>query len=90
MDRMATSSDTSARSGADTPGGGIRGNPAVAIGGMVMGLLSWSDIWIYLIANFAGGAAAAAVFLYTQPGEKERGDVRAAEPGGDVPEGGRV
>ena len=65
-------------------------NPAVAIGGMVMGLLSWSDIWIYLIANFAGGAAAAAVFLYTQPGEKERGDVRAAEPGGDVPEGGRV
>jgi aquaporin Z len=65
-------------------------NPAVAIGGMVMGLLSWGDIWIYLIANFAGGAAAAAVFLYTQPGEKARGDVRAAEPGGDVPEGGRV
>jgi aquaporin Z len=65
-------------------------NPAVAIGGMVMGLLSWGDIWIYLIANFAGGAAAAAVFLYTQPGEKARGDVRAAEPGGDVPESGRV
>jgi aquaporin Z len=61
-------------------------NPAVAIGGMVMGLLSWSDIWIYLLANLAGGAAAAAVFLYTQPAEKVSGDTRAAEPGGEVPE----
>jgi aquaporin Z len=56
-------------------------NPAVAVGAMVMGLLSWSDIWIYLIANLLGGAAAAWVFLYTQPGEKVGGDVRAAEPG---------
>jgi len=56
-------------------------NPAVAVGAMVMGLLSWSDIWIYLIANLLGGAAAASVFMYTQPGEKVRGDARAAEPG---------
>lgn len=55
-------------------------NPAVAIGAMVMGLLSWGDIWIYLIANLLGGAAAATVFLYTQPAEKEFGDTRAAEP----------
>jgi aquaporin Z len=55
-------------------------NPAVAIGAMVMGLFSWSDIWIYLLANLLGGAAAAAVFLYTQPGEKALGDTRAAEP----------
>jgi aquaporin Z len=55
-------------------------NPAVAIGAMVMGLLSWSDIWIYLLANLAGGLAAGAVFLYTQPGEKVTGDIRAAEP----------
>jgi len=34
-------------------------NPAVAIGAMVMGLLSWSDIWVYLLANLLGGAAAA-------------------------------
>ena len=54
-------------------------NPAVAVGAMVMGLLSWGDIWIYLLANFAGGAAAAFVFLYTQPAEKVGGDVRAAE-----------
>jgi aquaporin Z len=56
-------------------------NPAVAVGAMVMGLLSWSDIWIYLIANMLGGAAAASVFLYTQPGEKVLGDRRAGEPG---------
>jgi aquaporin Z len=60
-------------------------NPAVAIGGMVMGLLSWGDIWIYLIANLVGGAAAASVFLYTQPAEKESGDTRAAEPE-DIPD----
>ena len=62
-------------------------NPAVAVGAMVMGLLSWGDIWIYLLANLAGGAAAALVFLSTQPAEKTRGDVRAAEPGADVPTG---
>jgi aquaporin Z len=55
-------------------------NPAVAIGGMVMGLLSWSNIWVYLIANLLGGAAAAAVFLYIQPAGKDWGDTRAAEP----------
>lgn len=55
-------------------------NPAVAVGAMVMGLLSWSDIWLYLLANLLGGAAAAWVFLYTQPGEKVLGDTRAAEP----------
>jgi aquaporin Z len=55
-------------------------NPAVAIGAMVMGLLSWSDIWVYMVANLLGGAAAAWVFLYTQPAEKLRGDARAAEP----------
>ena len=61
-------------------------NPAVAIGAMVMGILSWGDIWIYLLANLAGGAAAAFAFLYTQPGEAPAGDRRAAEP--DVGAGG--
>jgi aquaporin Z len=54
-------------------------NPAVAIGAMVMGLLSWSDIWVYLLANLLGGVAAATAFLYTQPAEKVGGDIRAAE-----------
>ena len=47
-------------------------NPAVAIGAMVMGLFAWGDIWIYLLANFAGGAAAAFVFLFTLPRETSR------------------
>lgn len=55
-------------------------NPAVAIGAMVMGLLSWGDIWVYLLANLAGGATAGVVFLFTQPAEKRGGDARAAEP----------
>jgi aquaporin Z len=41
-------------------------NPAVAVGAMVMGLFSWTDLWIYLLAGFGGGAAAAYAFLATQ------------------------
>jgi aquaporin Z len=40
-------------------------NPAVALGATVMGLFSWAHIWVYLLANFAGGAAAAAAFRLT-------------------------
>src|SRR5437763_4988396 len=50
--------------------GGISGgafNPAVALGASVMGIFKWSNLWIYLIANFLGGAAAGFAFLYTQP-----------------------
>lgn len=62
------------------PVSGAAFNPAVAVGAMVMGLLSWGDIWVYLLANLAGGAAAGSVFLFTQPAEKPGGDARAAEP----------
>lgn len=61
--------------------GGISGgafNPAVAVGLMVTGLFEWSDIWIYLLADFLGAAAAATAFLYVLPGEKPAGDVEAA------------
>ena len=37
--------------------GGISGgafNPAIALGAMVTGLFEWSNIWIYLLADFAG------------------------------------
>lgn len=37
-------------------------NPAVAIGVTIMGLSAWPDIWIFLVANFAGGAVAAYTF----------------------------
>ncbi|MCC6166940.1 MAG: aquaporin [Caldilineaceae bacterium] len=52
--------------------GGISGgafNPAVAIGITVMGLSSWANIWIYAVANFLGGAAAALVFRAVSPGD---------------------
>ncbi|HEY4301740.1 MAG TPA: aquaporin [Candidatus Didemnitutus sp.] len=42
--------------------GGISGgafNPAVAVGICTMGIVAWSAFWIYLVANFAGGAVAA-------------------------------
>jgi aquaporin Z len=60
--------------------GGISGgvfNPAIAVGGMVTGLLRWSNIWIYLIADFLGGAAAALTFRYVSPAAKAAGDVQA-------------
>jgi aquaporin Z len=61
--------------------GGISGgafNPAIAIGAMVTGLFEWSNIWIYLIADFLGAAVAAFAFLYVLPAEKEIGDIEAA------------
>jgi aquaporin Z len=52
----------------DISGGAF--NPAVAVGISLIGLASWSDIWIYLVANFAAGAAAALVFKALNPGDK--------------------
>ena len=45
-------------------------NPAVAIGISVMGLSAWSNIWIYLVANLLGGAAAAGTFKFLNPEDK--------------------
>lgn len=45
--------------------GGISGgafNPAVAVGISFMGLASWSNIWIYFLAEFVGGVVAAVAF----------------------------
>jgi aquaporin Z len=53
-------------------------NPAIAVGAMVTGLLEWSNIWIYLIADFLGAAAAAFTFLFVLPAEKMAGDIEAA------------
>jgi aquaporin Z len=45
-------------------------NPAVAVGISIMGLSAWSNIWIYLVANFAGGALAASTFRCLNPEDK--------------------
>ena len=53
--------------------GGISGgafNPAVAIAAPLMGLMDWSNIWIHISADFAGGALAAVVFNILNPDDK--------------------
>jgi aquaporin Z len=45
-------------------------NPAVAVGITVLGLSSLVNIWIFLVANFAGAAVAAGVFKLVYPGDK--------------------
>jgi len=53
--------------------GGISGgafNPAVAVGVTVMGLQSMANIWIFLVANFAGGVAAATIFKAINPQDR--------------------
>ena len=54
--------------------GGLSGaafNPAVAIGVMIAGLLSWSTIWIYLLANLVAGALAGYAFRVLNPDNLE-------------------
>lgn len=48
-------------------------NPAVAFGAMLMGLINWTDFWIYLIANLLGGVVAALVFRYLNPDDDTKG-----------------
>jgi aquaporin Z len=41
-------------------------NPAIALGATIIGAFEWSNIWIYLVADFLGGAAAAGAFMFIQ------------------------
>lgn len=45
-------------------------NPAVAVGISLMGLSSWLNIWIYLVAEVAGAAVAAGAFKALNPADK--------------------
>jgi aquaporin Z len=42
-------------------------NPAVAIGASIRGLLPWSTLWLYIVAELLGGAAASFVFKALNP-----------------------
>ncbi len=42
-------------------------NPAVAVGISIMGLSAWVNLWIYFVANLAGGLAAGLVFKFLNP-----------------------
>jgi aquaporin Z len=44
-------------------------NPAVALGVTLMGLSAAANIWIFFLANFAGGAVAAVVYRLVNPDE---------------------
>ena len=59
---------TGAFSVGDISGGAL--NPAVAIGISILGICSWNNIWIYLVADFAAGVAAAIVFNLMNPPDK--------------------
>jgi aquaporin Z len=53
--------------------GGVSGgafNPAVAVGLAVMGLVSTPSVWIHIVADLLGGAAAAIVFNAINPHDK--------------------
>ena len=45
-------------------------NPAVAVGISVMGLSALSNIWIFLVSNFAAGAVAGILFTALNPDDK--------------------
>jgi aquaporin Z len=45
-------------------------NPAVAVGGAVMKLLSFSQIWIHIVADLAGGLVAGLIFNFLNPHDK--------------------
>src|SRR5437870_824065 len=49
----------------DISGGAF--NPAVALGICILGLSSWGNLWIYLLANFVAAVVAAAVFNLINP-----------------------
>jgi aquaporin Z len=49
----------------DISGGAF--NPAVAVGITLLGISNWSNIWIYLVANLAGGIIAAVIFQLINP-----------------------
>jgi aquaporin Z len=44
-------------------------NPAVAVGVAVMNLVSFSDIWIHIVADLAGGLMAGLTFKFLNPSD---------------------
>jgi aquaporin Z len=51
----------------DISGGAF--NPAVAVGISILNLAAWSNIWLYLAADLAGGAVAAIAFRILNPND---------------------
>ena len=49
----------------DISGGAF--NPAVAVGAASLGFVTWPNVWMHLLADFAGGALAAIMFKTLNP-----------------------
>jgi aquaporin Z len=49
----------------DISGGAF--NPAVAVGISILGISTWGNLWIYLLANFAAAVVAALTFQLVNP-----------------------
>src|SRR3954452_7521538 len=45
-------------------------NPAVSLGGAVMGMFAWPTLWVYLVAQVLAGIAAGVTFLALNPHDK--------------------
>ena len=45
-------------------------NPAVAVGAAVMHLVKFSDIWLHIVADLAGGLVAGLTFKFLNPTDK--------------------
>ena len=45
-------------------------NPSVTVGAALMGMFAWPTLWVYIIAQVIGGAAAGVTFLALNPDDK--------------------
>ncbi|HVQ41509.1 MAG TPA: aquaporin [Vicinamibacterales bacterium] len=52
----------------DISGGAF--NPAVAVGAASLGFVTWANVWMHLLADFAGAALAAVTFKMLNPEDK--------------------
>jgi aquaporin Z len=66
----------------DISGGAF--NPAVALGISVLGISSWANIWIYLVADFVAAVIAAFVFNLINP-PAQTTPIRTDEPPYETP-----
>lgn len=63
------------------PISGAAFNPAVALGVTVLGLSGFENLWIFLVANFAGAAVAALLFNALDMGSDKPTTATASEQG---------
>ena len=67
----------------DISGGAF--NPAVALGICILGISSWGNIWIYLLADFAAAVVAAVIFQSINP-PMQSTPIATDEPPSETPQ----